>query len=40
MSAHVSATIRMYRLLELGDCFLVTFSAGAAMAATTLLFVS
>ena len=30
MSANVSATICMYRLLELGDCFLVTFTAGAS----------
>jgi hypothetical protein len=30
MSANVSATVRMYRLLELGDCFLVTFTAGAS----------
>src|SRR5947209_4224161 len=31
MSTKVSATIRMYRLLELGDCFLVTFTAGASV---------
>ena len=30
MSANVSATICMYRLLELGDCFLLTFTAGAS----------
>ena len=30
MSVHVSATICMYRLRELGDCFMVTFSAGAS----------
>jgi glyoxylase-like metal-dependent hydrolase (beta-lactamase superfamily II) len=30
MSATVSATICMYRLLELGDCFLLTFTAGAS----------
>jgi hypothetical protein len=28
MSARVSATIRMYRLNELGDCFLLSFAAG------------
>lgn len=30
MSAKVSAKIRMFRLNELGDCFLVSFTAGAA----------
>jgi len=30
MSVSVSAKICMYRLLELGDCFLVTFTAGAS----------
>lgn len=30
MSAKVSAKIRMFRLDELGDCFLVSFTAGAA----------
>ena len=30
MPPSVSANIRMYRLKELGDCFLVTFSVGAA----------
>src|SRR5262245_28418309 len=30
MSVKVSAKIQMYRLLELGDCFLVTFTAGAS----------
>jgi hypothetical protein len=30
MSAPVSAKICMYRLLELGDCFLLTFTAGAS----------
>lgn len=30
MSATLSATIRMYRLNELGDCFLVTFARGAS----------
>lgn len=30
MSVNVSVKIRMYRLLELGDCFLVTFKAGAS----------
>lgn len=30
MSAKVSANIRMYRLEELGDCFLITFTSGAA----------
>src|SRR5687767_6327808 len=30
MSAEVSANIRMYRLDELGDCFLITFTSGAA----------
>src|SRR5688572_14199280 len=29
MSTKASAKIRMFRLHELGDCFLVTFSAGA-----------
>ncbi len=29
MSAPVTATVRMYRLHELGDCFLVTFRSGA-----------
>ncbi len=28
MSARVNATIRMYRLNELGDCFLLSFAAG------------
>src|SRR5215207_1000067 len=28
MSEQVTATIRMYRLTELGDCFLVTFAEG------------
>jgi len=30
MSVPVSAKICMYRLLELGDCFLLTFTAGAS----------
>jgi beta-lactamase superfamily II metal-dependent hydrolase len=30
MSTQVTAKIRMYRLDELGDCFLLTFTAGAA----------
>lgn len=30
MSIKVSANIRMYRLNELGDCFLITFTAGTA----------
>jgi hypothetical protein len=30
MAEDVSANVRMYRLKELGDCFLVTFIAGAA----------
>jgi beta-lactamase superfamily II metal-dependent hydrolase len=30
MSVKVSAKIQMYRLLELGDCFLLTFTAGAS----------
>ena len=30
MSLKVSAKVCMYRLHELGDCFLVTFTAGAA----------
>jgi glyoxylase-like metal-dependent hydrolase (beta-lactamase superfamily II) len=30
MSAAVSASICMYRLLELGDCFLVTFTSGGS----------
>jgi hypothetical protein len=30
MTTTASATIRMYRLNELGDCFLITFSAGAS----------
>jgi glyoxylase-like metal-dependent hydrolase (beta-lactamase superfamily II) len=31
MSAKVSAKIRMFRLDELGDCFLVTFTSGASV---------
>ena len=30
MAQHVTATVRMYRLNELGDCFLDTFVAGTA----------
>jgi Metallo-beta-lactamase superfamily len=30
VSADVSATVCMYRLLELGDCFLLTFTAGGS----------
>jgi glyoxylase-like metal-dependent hydrolase (beta-lactamase superfamily II) len=30
MNDKVSAAVRMYRLDELGDCFLITFAAGAA----------
>jgi hypothetical protein len=30
MSGHVTATVRMYRLDELGDCFLLTFRAADA----------
>src|SRR5262245_49225256 len=30
MSTNASASIAMYRLHELGDCFLITFTAGAA----------
>ena len=30
MSAHLSTTVSMYRLQELGDCFLVTFTADGA----------
>lgn len=30
MTAKVSASVRMYRLNELGDCFLISFNAGTA----------
>ncbi len=30
MAQQVTATVRMYRLNELGDCFLVTFAAGTS----------
>src|SRR5262245_12339721 len=30
MANNTSANVRMYRLDELGDCFLITFTAGAA----------